>query len=198
MTSFPFLTEDLRVGPQVKSLVQREYPEAEPARPIFLAHSQAVAELAWQIACRVGAREQFVLEAAWLHDIGIRYTRAPGIGCHGSEPYLRHGVIGREICEAEGLHEHALVCERHVGTGLTASEILAQKLPLPPRDMLCRTQEERIVCYADQFFSKSTPGALSLDEVRRRVARHGEAPLERFESMHREFAEIAGSTGGSA
>lgn len=192
------LLDNPRVRPEVKALLKREYPASDPAYPIFVEHSHAVADLACRIAERVGARTDFVLEAAWLHDLGIRYTRAPGIHCYGEDPYLRHGLIGRELCEKVGLTEHALVCERHVGTGLTAGEIEEQGLPLPSRDMLCQTREERIVCYADQFFSKSSPQALELEEVRRRVGRHGVAPLQRFERMHREFGSAAGSARESA
>ena len=186
------------VRPEVKTILKREYPADEPAYSVFVDHSHAVAELACRISERVGARTDFVLEAAWLHDIGIKYTRAPGIGCQGEEPYLKHGIIGRELCEREGLPEHGLVCERHVGTGLTSAEIRDQKLPLPCREMLCQTLEERIVCYADQFFSKSTPNPLTVEEVRRRVGRHGQDSLLRFENLHHEFGGAAGSVRESA
>ena len=63
---------------------------------------------------------------------------------------------------------------------------------MPIRDMLPRSLEERLICYADQFFSKSTPDRLSVDEVRRRVSRHGTAPLQRFEALHREFGQGVG------
>ena len=97
---------------------------------------------------------------------------------------MRHGEIGSELCLQAGLPEHSEVCRRHVGTGLTAAEIEAGNLPLLPQDVLCRNLEEKVVCYADQFFSKSSPQPLSLEEVRRRVARHGQQPLRRFEEMH--------------
>jgi uncharacterized protein len=186
------------VRAEVKKILKREYPHEEPAYSVFVEHSNAVAELACSISDRVGGRTDFVLEAAWLHDVGMKYTRAPGIGCLGEEPYLKHGIIGREICEREGLREHGLVCERHVGTGLTAAEIREQQLPLPCREMLCQTLEERIVCYADQFFSKSTPDTLTVEEVRKRVGRHGNETLRRFESMHLEFGSAAGSARESA
>jgi uncharacterized protein len=52
------------------------------------------------------------------------------------------------------LPRHALVCERHVGCGITAREIREGNLPLPERDMVPLSLEEQIVCYADKFFSK--------------------------------------------
>jgi uncharacterized protein len=96
----------------------------------------------------------FVAEAALLHDIGIRFTAAPSLGCHGELPYLAHGYKGRELLEAEGLPRHALVCDRHIGVGISAAEIRAQGLPLPERDLLPLSIEEEIVAYADLFFSK--------------------------------------------
>lgn len=178
---------DPRLAAPVKELLAREYPLQEPARKVFGEHSCAVVELAVRLATEQGARVDFVREAAWLHDIGIRYTKAPGIDCYGKRHYLEHGVVGRELCESVGLFEHGLVCERHVGTGLTASEIEEQRLPLPVRDMLCRTLEERLICYADQFFSKSTPAMLTYDEVYRRVRKHGEASVARLEAFYQEF-----------
>lgn len=150
-----------------------------------------MASLSLEIGKQVGADLVFLEEAAWLHDIGIRYTHAPGIGCQGEKPYLCHGVIGREICEMAGLPRHGLVCETHVGTGLTAAEVQATGYPMPVRDMLPKSLEERIICYADQFFSKSSSHRLPVDEVRRRVRRHGQPALDRFEVLHREFGEYA-------
>ena len=128
---------------------------------------------------RWGARDidrEFVKEAALLHDIGVCRTAAPGIGCHGSEPYIRHGIIGREILEAEGLPRHAMVCERHIGVGLTVEDIRAQNLPLPMREMSPVSVEERIICFADLFYSKY-PGALhtekSPEAVRKKLVQFG-------------------------
>lgn len=178
---------------RVAALFEEHYPPGTPSREILWEHQAAVATLALELADRfLEARRDFVEEAAWVHDIGIRYTHAPGILCQGDAPYLCHGVIGREICEKAGLPEHAMVCETHVGTGLTAEEVAASGYPMPIRDMLPRSLEERLICYADQFFSKSTPDRLSVDEVRRRVSRHGTAPLQRFEALHREFGQGVG------
>ena len=90
-----------------------------------------------------------------LHDIGIAQCDAPSIYCKGTEPYIRHGVIGRQILEEAGLPRHALVCERHTGSGITAEEIRERYMPLPCRDMLPISIEEKAICYADKFYSKS-------------------------------------------
>lgn len=173
----------------VAALFEEHYPLGTPARQILWDHSAAVATLSLELADSFPeARRDFIEEAAWLHDIGIRYTHAPGILCQGDRPYLCHGVIGREICDKAGLPEHGMVCETHVGTGLTADEVKATGYPMPVRDMLPRTLEEQIICYADQFFSKSASHRLSVDEVRQRVFRYGQPPLDRFEALHARFA----------
>lgn len=172
----------------IRALFRQHYPEGEEVTEILEIHSGAVADLSLQIGKQLEGIDLDLLEqAAWLHDIGIRYTHAPGIACYGDKPYLWHGVIGRQICEEAGLPLHGLVCERHVGTGLTAEEVRQLGLGLPERDMLPQHDLTRIVCYADKFFSKSGPDKLPLEEVRRRLARHGEASLERFEVLHRSF-----------
>lgn len=184
---FRTFMSDPMVDERVKAVLREQYPGIDRQYEIWLDHSSCVAELARKIARRRQADEIFVWEAAWLHDIGIKYTRAPGIECYGEQPYLRHGVIGAEICREAGLPRHALICERHVGTGLTAQEILEGKLPLPARDMLCETIEEKIVCYADQFFSKSSKDPLTVEEIRRRTGRHGPTQLARFDAMHEQL-----------
>lgn len=187
--AFQELLESDSVRAEVKELLLREYEQRDALFEIFVSHSSAVTQASLAIAQSCGADMVFVREAAWLHDVGIKYTQAPGIHCFGEEHYLKHGIIGRALCEEVGLLKHGLVCERHVGTGLTALEIESQNLPLPRRDMLCESLEERLICYADQFFSKSTPQRLSVEEVSMRVKRHGAEPWLRFEDLHAEFAK---------
>ena len=43
--------------------------------------------------------------------------------------------FSRELLEKEGLPQHALVCDRHTGVGITIEDIRAQELPIPERDM---------------------------------------------------------------
>lgn len=129
-------------------------------------------------------------EAAMLHDIGVFMTDAPGIHCHGTEPYICHGTLGASLLRREGVAEEiARVAERHTGSGLTAREIEARNLPLPRRDFMPETLLERLVCYADKFYSKSgNMEQKPLDRVRQSIARHGETAAARFEQLHREFS----------
>lgn len=172
-------------------LIDSLYPAGSPGREIFIGHSEAVAGMALEILKRkrLPLDPDEVYAAAMLHDIGICLTDAPSIGCHGKEPYIRHGILGAALLRAEGADEkYARVAERHTGAGLTAAEIESQGLPLPHTDLLPETQLERLVCYADKFFSKSGSNSPKpLEIVRRSMSAHGQATLARFEVLHREF-----------
>lgn len=177
-------------------LIEQFYPPGSLAHRLLLRHSLAVAELALAAARVVTARGEavdleFVEQAALLHDIGMLHTHAPAIGCHGPLPYLAHGIKGRQMLEAEGFPRHGLVCERHIGVGLSAAEIVAQKLPLPARDMLPLSLEERIVTYADLFFSKTPDQAdrrRTPEQVRLSLARFGTEKVTVFNNWHRNFS----------
>lgn len=174
-----------------EKIIDRYYGKTGRLREILTTHSRLVADKALLCARRRGLDIdlRFVEEAAMLHDIGVFRCNAPDICCEGDLPYICHGIEGSEILAAEGLPDHALVCERHTGAGLTVDDIIRQKLPLPLRDMTPLTPEERIICYADKFYSKS--GDITeekpLDRVIRSMARHGEDTLARFMRLHREF-----------
>ncbi len=176
------------------ALIEKYYPPGTLAHRSLLRHSVRVARRAVGIAERLASTTtvdvRFVEEAALLHDIGILHTSAPEIGCFGSLPYLAHSYKGRELLEAEGLPRHALVCDRHVGVGLTAAEIVALNLPLPHRDMAPVTIEEEIVTYADLFFSKNQEEKdrpRSPEKVRRKLAGYGPGKVEVFDTWQARF-----------
>lgn len=162
-----------------------KYCTNEKQRHILLVHSQAVANKALEIARRHPewlVDEPFVEEASLLHDIGIVRVNAPAIECHGVEPYIKHGVLGAEILRSEGLERHALVCERHTGTGLTLQQIVKQELPLPHCDMQPVSIEEQIICFADKFFSKTRLDVeKTVEQARRSLEKFGEEGLTKFD-----------------
>jgi uncharacterized protein len=172
------------------AIIDRLYADHAKARSLLLLHSRSVADLALVIAGRRGLRvdHAFVEEASMLHDVGMIFCDAPPLHCHGAEPYIRHGVLGRGLLEAEGCPAHALVCERHVGAGLTQEEIARAGLPLPVRAMLPVSTEERLIAYADKFFSKGNRGGIiELERVRAQIGRYGTAQLARFDEWVEEF-----------
>lgn len=155
------------------------YCEGNPAlEEVLLRHSSDVASRALRIIERHPEFEidkSFLYEAAMLHDIGIIYVDAPSIYCYGTEPYIKHGVLGAELLRREGMPVHARVAERHTGTGLTRQNIIQQSLPLPLADYVPETLEEQIICYADKFYSKTRLGE--------------EKSYERAEASLRKFGE---------
>ncbi len=174
-------------------LIQKYYGKNKLAYKILVTHSKMVTLKALELADKVkGAKpdKQFLQEAAMLHDIGIFLTNAPSIGCKGGAPYLMHGPLGREILEKEGLPKHALVCDRHTGVGLTKKEIEARDLPLPKRNMLPLSLEEKIICFADCFYGKS-PGKLrtekSIVKVEKNIAKFGPKSVARLVEFRRLF-----------
>lgn len=169
----------------VEKLLLRYYNRDSKAFKILLKHSECVAEMALEIVDNhpeLDLDRSFVYESAMLHDIGVFACHAPGIGCMGEEPYIRHGVIGSEILTMEGLPLHALVCERHTGVGLSLEAILRRGLPLPHREMVPVSLEEQVVCFADCFFSKSGDPAekKSIVQVSKGMAKHGQDQVNKF------------------
>lgn len=176
------------------ALIEKYYPPGTDSHRILLRHSTRVAEKAVAVARRIEEDHpvdvSFVEEAALLHDIGILHTSVPQIGCLGDRPYICHGVLGREILEREGLPRHALACERHIGVGLTLKDIRDQGLPLPMREMLPETVEEKIVAYADLFFSKNPSSGgreRTIAEIRGSLSRFGEHKVAVFDSWRQRF-----------
>lgn len=165
-----------------------------PALAIIIEHSRYVAEKAVRIAAaspRTGSLDlAFITEAAMLHDIGVSQTDTPYLDCHGESPYICHGILGRRILEERGLPRHALVCERHIGVGLTVDDIIAQHLPLPHREMRPLSAEEKIIACADLFYSKRK-GELSTEktceQIRQNLAKFGIEKTAIFDQWIKEF-----------
>lgn len=168
-------------------IIEKYYEPDSKAYYFLLHHSKLVTKKALEIAERVRELNpdfKFIEEAAMLHDIGIFMTYAPKIGCYGFHPYISHGYLGREILEKEGLPKHALVCERHVGVGLTIKDIEGNKLPLPKRDMVPTSLEEKIICFADKFYSKtenSLTKEKNIPEIREIISKFGNDKLKQFD-----------------
>ncbi|WP_136512986.1 HD domain-containing protein [Geomonas edaphica] len=176
-----------------RALLEKYFADNPQGLEIVFRHSRMVADKALAIAEGVKGKQLdlgFIEEAALLHDIGVSRVYAPKLNCFGKAPYLSHGIIGRKILDAEGLPRHAMVCERHIGVGLTARDIVEQKLALPEREMSPVTDCERIVALADLFYSKKG-GELerekSTEQVRSDLARFSLEKVRIFENWLADF-----------
>ena len=191
------------------------YPQDTALRQLLILHSEKVRDKAFSIlemarredrsAELMTVDEQLINDGALLHDIGIGRTHAPGIHCDGNEPYICHGILGAQmlrdlICangssfssiELKRLEQIARICERHTGAGLTVQDIVEQNLPISPaRDLVPETLEEKLVCLADKFYSKSGDPSKEkdLERVKRSMMKFGAASTARFEVLCRLFS----------
>lgn len=175
-------------------IIDKYYPAGTRLRDIYITHCTAVADLACRIVREksLPLDEEQVREAAMLHDIGIFECDAASIACEGKADYICHGVIGAELLrKLHAPEQWARVAERHTGAGLSKEEIEEAGLPLPHRNFLPENQLERLICYADKFFNKSSIERLepkSLKKVRRSMEKFGYEQLVRFNKLHNEFA----------
>lgn len=172
--------------------ILREYCPNDLTYHVLVGHGLAVYELVQEIDRAHGLRLDcdFMRRSALLHDIGCVRVHAPKMGCMEPLPYICHGVEGAKIMRSLGDEACALICERHIGAGLSREDIVAESLPLPVADFLPQTVPERLLCYADNFFSK-TPAKLTQraawGEVIAEAERWGEAATRRLLALHAEF-----------
>lgn len=180
--------------------VLNHYYKPGKLRDILFVHSRGVADMALEICDahpELALDRDFVENAAMLHDVGIMQCDAQGIECYGTEPYITHGRLGAEMLRRdaaifglspEQVEAYARVCERHTGAGLTREQIENQQLPLPKQDFLPETMEEKLVCYADKFFSKTRPDVRkSYEKAVRSLEKFGEEGVIRFNNWHQQF-----------
>lgn len=96
---------------------------------------------------------------ALLHDIGRSRVQT-----------VRHGLVGSEILEHEGVDEVVVqIVRRHVGAGLSAEE--AKALGFPDLDYVPRTREQIVVCFADKMVAAD--GVRPFEEEVKRFERKG-------------------------
>ena len=172
-------------------IIQKYYPDESETYKILLKHSLCVAEKAIQIGNTHPELQldiQFIEEAAMLHDIGIFLCYAPEIGCYGKAAYICHGYLGADILRKEGYPNHAFVCERHTGAGISFEMIERFNLPLPRRELRPQSLEEKLICYADKFFSKTNlHREKTIEQILTSMAKYGEESLKQFKQWHQLF-----------
>lgn len=172
-------------------LITKYYPIDSEAYRILVSHSRSVADKALEIAHQHSEMKldlSFIEEAAMLHDIGVFQCNAPSIGCYGDAEYVCHGYLGADLLREEGFPRHALVCERHTGTGISLRMIEESNMPLPHREMLPITLEEQLICFADKFYSKTKlDKEKPIDKVINGLSKYGNETVERFEAWCKLF-----------
>jgi uncharacterized protein len=165
-------------------VIEKYYDTQSEAYSILVTHSRSVADKALSIAKahpEMNLNLTFIEEAAMLHDIGIIFCNAPDMDCHGTYEYICHGYLGANLLRKEGYPRHALICERHTGTGISLQMVKENHLPLPHRDYLPISLEEQLICFADKFFSKKKLNReKSISKIQESLNPYGEETVLRF------------------
>lgn len=174
------------------SLLKKYAPDAK-AFEIVLNHSRAVQAVAVRIANEIISNGhdvdmQFIRSASLLHDIG-RFDYPPG------KKGIEHGIKGAKILRKEGLDEkYALVCERHVGSGIDEKDIEEQKLPLPMKSYIPESVEEKIINYADSLIFGDKEGTIQ-QVIKRYRKEVNEKLAQRTVHLHNEIEQLRGKRG---
>ncbi len=130
----------------------KKYSGDEGAFKGVLKHSKAVQKLALGIGKNAkDVNLDFIKSASLLHDIG-RFQCGPDA--------IKHGIIGGDILRKEGLPEHALVAERHLGAGISKEDIAEEGLELPLGDYIPVSKEEKIIAHADNLVFNTRVGSV--------------------------------------
>ena len=174
-------------------IIEKYYDKDSKLYNLLISHSRLVARKALSIAKNVPELNpdlDFIYEAAMLHDIGIIFVLDQNLNSIKGHKYIEHGYLGRELLEKEGFPRHALVCERHTGVGISKQDIIQNKLPLPKRDMIPLSVEEKIISFADLFYTKY-PGRekeeKSIEEIKKNIGSYSKANLKVLKSWCKMF-----------
>jgi len=165
----------------------RKYSNNRKNFNAVLNHSRAVQKLALEIAGDIKENHDvnigIVRIGSLLHDIG-RFK------CY-KENSIKHGFVGGEILNKEGLAKYAKIAETHIGVGITKKDIEKQGLNLPLRDFVPKTVEEKIIAYADNliFGSKRVKISRVIERFRKEL---GEKHIERVIKLHNEIEKLRG------
>jgi uncharacterized protein (TIGR00295 family) len=129
-----------------------------------LAHSRAVQKVALKLAKGIPNIDiNLIKTGSLLHDIG-RFSCPPRTALS-----IKHGIKGAEILKKEGHKTLARIAERHIGAGISKSDIAEQKLALPKREFMPVTKEEKIIACADNMAFGERTG--TIEEVIKRFTR---------------------------
>ena len=174
-----------------QAIIQKYYPEDNELRHILLVHSRSVADKALAIADRhpeLSLDKQFLEEAAMLHVSVLSVVM-----------HLVYSVLVTSLTSVMGVSVlkcyvpraslTMLVSVNDIrGRGLLRSQIIAQQLPLPVQDFLPETMEEKVICYADKFFSKThLDKEKTVEQAIASLSKFGEEGVERFREWVKMF-----------
>lgn len=159
----------------------------DPALSHILAHSRKVQEIALRIAQDVGKHhsidKEFIRVASLLHDIG-RFQYPPG-----AKDMIKHGIAGAVLLRKTGFGRYARVAECHIGAGITKEDIKEQNLPLPLKDYVPVTIEEKIIAHADNLVAGDQEQDITkvVEQFKKKL---GKKYADRVKALHEEIETL--------
>lgn len=178
----------LPTGHEIRTLHQM-YAPGETVFQRVWEHSQIVAAIVRQLSGAQDIDTKLAECGALVHDIGVYRLYTNGVP-DSSQHYITHGLLGYELLQDEGFDE--ALCRfalLHTGVGITKEDVEEQNLPIPARDYVAETAEERLVMYADKFHSKQQPPTFNSATWYRNylLAKFGEHKAQTFDELVNEF-----------
>lgn len=154
-------------------------------------HCAIVWEIAKQLIDqnKLDVDEDLVRVGCLLHDIGVYEHFDEHSQYRNDIKYLEHGIRGERILKNEGYPEFLQqFAANHTGVGFTKADVIAQNLPMPPKDYMPLNQEQKLVTYADKFHSKTFPSTFnSFEWYKAYVSKFGDKKVEAFQAFADEF-----------
>lgn len=167
--------------------MHKKYAPSAAVYDLVYTHCLIVRDVAVQLIVNssLEVNRELVEIGAMLHDIGVYPLFETNGRLREGVQYITHGIEGERILRQEGLPESVWrFAAHHTGVGLTKQDIIDQKLALPAADYLAKTDEERLIMFADKFHSKTTPPFFnSYEWYRSDVAKFGTDKVAMFEQM---------------
>lgn len=180
----------MKILPTNKELVQLHYKYAasDIVRELIYTHSQIVGEIALLINKdkNLNIDPNFIHAAALIHDIGA-YEFIDADETFNTSLYICHGITGYKILKNEKFDETLCrIAKRHTGVGITKEDIIKNNLPLPLKDYIAETVEERLIMYADKFHSKNSCFN-SFTSYSNYISQFGKHKVLQFQQLSEEF-----------
>jgi uncharacterized protein len=166
-------------------LIHKNNAKNELIFNVVFIHSVIVKDISERIINRFNVDRDLIIIGAMLHDIGV--YKCFDIHNKLIKPYITHGDEGYKILKKHKFPKKIQnFTIHHTGVGISKEEIEKNGLPLLKIDHKPQSLEEKSVCYADKFHSK-TEGFLPYEKVQKNISDLGENKLKILNEFTEEF-----------